>query len=123
MRLHRTSASGLLLALLALAMQLAFGAVIPRIAIASALAGATAICHADETPDEAPPTPHNPADCPICPLCVALSGPAFALTTHQALPTPRVVVVAPAVVLPPATAPPSTVELAARPRGPPTILT
>jgi hypothetical protein len=123
MRLHRTSAPGLLLALLALAMQLAFGAVVPKIAVASALAGAIAICHADETSDEAPPTPHNPADCPICPLCMALSGPVLALTTHQALPTPRVVVVAPAVILPPATAPPSTVVLAARPRGPPAILT
>jgi len=122
MRLHRTSASGLLLALLALAMQLAFGAVVPRIEIASTLAGATAICHADETSDQAPPAPHHPADCPICPLCVSLSGPAFALTAHPALPTPRVVMVAPAVVLPPATAPPSTVVLAARPRGPPTIL-
>jgi hypothetical protein len=123
MRLHRTSASGLLLALLALAMQLAFGSVVPRLEIASALAGATTICHADETSGEAPPTPHNPADCPICPLCVSLSGPALALTTHPPLPTPHMVVVAPVVVLPPATAPPATVVLAARPRGPPIILT
>jgi hypothetical protein len=123
MRPHRTSASGLLLALLALTMQLAFGAVVPRFEVASALAGAMAICHADETSDQAPPAPHHPTDCPICPLCVSLSAAAFALSARAALPAPRVVVVARAAVLPPAIAPPAIVVFAARPRGPPAILT
>jgi hypothetical protein len=120
---HRISASGLLLALLALTMQLAFGAAVPRFEVAAALAGATTICHADETSDSAPPAPHHPADCPICPLCASLSAAAFALSVPAALPVPRVVAVARAAVLPPSTAPPAIVVLAARPRGPPAILT
>jgi hypothetical protein len=123
MKPHRTSASGLLLTLLALTMQLAFGAVLPRFEVASARAVVTTICHADETSDPAPPAPHHPPDCPICPFCASLSAPAFALSVCAAQPAPRVVVVARAVVLPPATARPTKVALAARPRGPPTILT
>jgi hypothetical protein len=119
---RRNSPLGLLFTLLALVAQLASGAIVPRMEAVAAIADATTICHAHETSDEAPPAPHNPPACPICPLCVSLSGAAFALTPHRTLPTPRVVVVAPAVVLPPATAPPTTVVLAARPRGPPTIL-
>jgi hypothetical protein len=119
---RRISASGLLLAMLALIARLASGAVVPRTEAVAAIAEATTICHAQETSGEAPPTPHNPPDCPICPLCLSLSGPGFVLTAHPALPAPRMVVVAPAVVLPSATAPPATVVLAARPRGPPIIL-
>ena len=120
---RRISPLGLLFTLLALLAQLASGAIVPRMEVVTALGDATTICHTDETSDRAPPVPHHPADCPICPLCVSLSAPAFALTAHPTLPTPRVIVVARSVVLPPATAPPAIVVLAARPRGPPTILT
>ena len=120
---RRPSRLGLMFTLLALVAQLASGAAVLRIQAAAALANVTVLCHADETSDQAPAVPHSPADCPICPLCVALSAPAFALMTRPELPLPRVFVVASAVVLPPPTAPPSTIVLAARPRGPPVSLT
>jgi hypothetical protein len=113
---HRNSPLGMLFALLALVGQLISGAAMVRTEPAATLANATTICHADDTSDETPPIQHHPSDCPICPLCVSLSAP-VALTARPPLPTPRVVMVAPA------TAPPSSiVVLAARPRGPPTVL-
>jgi hypothetical protein len=120
---RRPSHFGLMFTLLALIAQLASGAAVLRTQVAATLANVTVICHADETSDPAPTVPHNPAECPICPLCVSLSSPAVALMAHPALPTPRAVVVASVVVLPPPTAPPSTVVLAAQPRGPPISLT
>lgn len=119
---RRIPASGLLLALMALVAQLAFGAVVPRPEIVGAWNGAAAICHAADTSDEAPPVPHHPSDCLVCPLCISLAAPAFAPPTGSVLPAPRVVVIARAAILPPATAPPVAVRLAARPRGPPSIL-
>jgi hypothetical protein len=119
----RISASGLLLALLALVVQLAFGAIVPRIESAAALDGATTICHVDGNSHQEPPARHYPADCTVCPLCTTLNPSAFALPAGLASLPPPVLVVAEAVVLPPPTAPPSIVVLAARPRGPPIILT
>ena len=119
---RRTSASGLLFAVLALVAQLASGATVPRMADQAAIADATTICHAHETSDQAPAAPHNPADCPICPLCISLSGTAFAITADPVLPTPRSIEVAPTIILPPATAPPSIPVLAQKPRGPPAVL-
>jgi hypothetical protein len=120
---RRTSATGLFFALLALVMQLASGATVPRMEALAALAGAATICHAHETSDEAPRSPHAPADCLFCPLCVSLSAPALANSASPLLPAPPMVVVARAAVLPPSTAPPTVVVLAAQPRGPPHILT
>jgi hypothetical protein len=120
---RRVSTFGLLFTLLALVAKLASLTVVPRTDGVAALADASTICHVDETTDQAPTAPHHPADCPLCPLCVSVSAPAFALAADPVLPTPPVVAVAAAVVLPPATAPPVTVVLAARPRGPPNILT
>lgn len=120
---RRISAAGLLFALLALVVQVASGATVPRVAALAAIADATTFCHLHETSGQGPAKPHNPADCPICPLCVSLTAPAFAIMADPVLPMPRVIVVAPTVILPPATAPPATVVLAKRPRGPPAILT
>jgi hypothetical protein len=89
----------------------------------TALAGFTTICHAHETSDGAPPAPHSPTDCPICPLCVSLSAPVLAILAPLSVPAPPGIVVARAAVPPPATAPPTTVAFAARPRGPPAVLT
>jgi hypothetical protein len=114
---------GLLFTLLAILAQLASGTAVQRTETLASLANATTICHSDETSDQAPVAPRHPADCPICPLCVPLSAPGIALTVQVALPAPRVMVIARSVVLPPATAPPAIVVSAARPRGPPTILT
>jgi hypothetical protein len=119
----RISRLGLLFTLLALMAQLASGAAVPRTEAVATLTNAATICHADETSDQAPPAQHHPASCPICPLCVSLSAPALALAIHPALPTPSVIIAACSVVLPPATAPPAIDVLAARPRGPPAILT
>jgi hypothetical protein len=120
---HRcTSGSGLFFALLALVAQLVSGAAMPRMEALAVIAGATTICHAHETSDEAPASPHSPSDCLFCPLCVSLSAPALATMALPQLPRPLMVVVARAAILPPSTAPPITVVLAARPRGPPNFL-
>jgi hypothetical protein len=125
---RRTSASGLLFALLALVAQLVSGATIPHLTSLgmtelAVIADATTICHAHESSDQAPAPPHNPEDCQVCPLCASLSGGAFAIAADPVLPTPRIILVAPTVILPPATAPPAVLVLAAQPRGPPAILT
>src|SRR5579864_2942070 len=120
---RRILGPGLLFTLLALMAQLASGAVVQRTEAIASLANAVTLCHSDNPSGEAPSAPHHPADCPICPLCVPLSAPTLALTVQPVLPVPRLVVVARSVVLPPATAPPAIVVSAARPRGPPAILT
>jgi hypothetical protein len=125
---RRTSASGLFFALLALVTQLAFGATVPnveatQISALVAVANATTICHAHEPSDQTPSAPHNPADCAICPLCGSLSVPALAIAFGPVLPRPRITVAAPAVILPPATAPPAIRVQAHKPRAPPAFLT
>ena len=102
--------------------QLVFGAGVPRPGIVEAWGSAAAICHAADTSDDTPPVPHHPPDCLVCRLCISLAAPAFALPTGSVLPAPHVVAIPRAAILPPATAPPVAVTLAARPRGPPGIL-
>ena len=64
MRFPSISPPGLVLALLALVVQLAFGAIVPRPEIALALADAGAICHAD-TPSDSAPTADSITTCRI----------------------------------------------------------
>ena len=123
MRPRDISAFGRFLALLALTGQLVLGAAITRFDPLAALTDLTTICHGHETSDKAPPAPHSPAGCLICPFCVSLSAPALAILTPLPELTPPGIGVARGAVTPPATAPPAIIVIAARPRGPPAILT
>ncbi len=118
----RIPAPGLLLALLALVAQLAFGAVVPQPEVGRVLAGIGIICHAPAPADSAPkaPAPHRP-DCVFCPLCVSLAAPGIVLPAGATpLPPLQVVAFTPP-GLPPATAPPIRQTMAAQPRGPPAL--
>jgi hypothetical protein len=111
---------GLIAALSALAVQLAFGATVPNRRPAVILAAAGVICHAGQTragDHRGDPPAHR--DCAICPLCVAMSVHVAAPAMPPALAEP-----APAGLWRPAPIPepaPVVVRLAfaAQPRGPP----
>jgi hypothetical protein len=109
---------GLVFAMLALAVQLAFGGSVPR--TAPVLPDIAAICHAG---DDIPSTPSEPAhqspDCVFCFLCSPSGAPTSSLAAQPVFPAPRLVLIGPASVLPPATAPPVPILQAAQPRGPP----
>jgi len=110
-------ASGLFLALLALVVQLTLAAAVPATTIA--LADVTTLCHHDGNPS-APKAPvHQIPDCQLCIVCHGATGPTGLLTAAPMLPLPMTILIARAVVLPPATAPPLRFVTAARPRGPP----
>lgn len=112
---HR--ASGLFLALLAIMAQLTVAAAVPLSTVS--LADVTVLCQHDGGTD-APASPaHQSPECLLCFFCHNATGPAGLAVAAPELPAPAAVQVARAVVLPPATAPPPRVVLAARPRGPP----
>jgi hypothetical protein len=113
-------ACGLFLALLAIGAQLTLATAMPASAVS--LADVTVLCQHDGNPD-APRTPPHPAqDCLLCFFCHAAFGPAGLVASPPLLPVPSSIWVARAVVLPPATAPPLRIVLAARPRGPPAFI-
>jgi hypothetical protein len=118
---RRIPASGVLLTLLALVVQLAFGAVVPRPEVALALSEAEIICHAPVLSDSAPtPSHHHMPDCQFCPLCVSLTTPGIVLPgAAPDPPVPHVALVHRPGLPPPATAPPVAAVLSAQPRGPP----
>jgi hypothetical protein len=121
---RRISGSGLFFALLALVVQLAFGAVVPRPEIALVLTDAGVICHSPAPSDgTTPPAHHHPMpDCQFCPLCVSLATPGIVLPgAGPKLPPPQVVAFHRPGLPPPATAPPVPALLSARPRGPPVL--
>ena len=111
---------GLLLALIALAVQLATASIVLPIAAPADTVDrlvAASICHPGKAPDHRPP----PA-CTICPLCQAiahsgmlLAPPAFALAAPVAAGWR-------AALPPPARAPPGRVLVSAYPRGPPRLI-
>ena len=111
---------GLFLALFALMTQIALGASVPQ--VQPALAGFGAICHAGGNDGPAPTAPaqHAP-DCMACLRCAAIGVPLTALADAPDVPLPSLVFIAPAVVLPPATAPPARKAQQAQPRGPPVL--
>lgn len=82
------------------------------------LAASSVICRAGGAPvhDQAPA--HHPADCALCPACLAAALPAL-LPAPEAVPVR--VPLAQEALLPPARAGPAEVgrRLAAQPRGPP----
>jgi hypothetical protein len=120
---RRIPASGLFLALLALVVQLAFGAVVPRPEVAEVLDNAGIICHAATPDGTAPPAHHHHTpDCQFCPLCMSLAAPGLVLpgaSPHP--PPPQVAAFRRPGLAPPATAPPPVAVLAAQPRGPPAL--
>jgi hypothetical protein len=117
MMVRRAHSLGLLLALLALLMQIGVSAPLPQ-SDAEAVLAAASFCHPDDG-SGAPARPHTP-DCALCPLCLTVASMPFALpASGPRLPLPRVVALprsdAPIRTSPP----PSTARLAARPRAPP----
>ena len=113
-------ASGLFLALLALVAQLTMAAAVPASALS--LADVAVLCQHDGNPSGPPVPAHQAPDCLLCFFCHSASGPLGLLAAPPILPTPTTTKVARSVVLPPATAPPLRVVLAARPRGPPILV-
>jgi hypothetical protein len=120
----RRAISGWFLVLLALASLLAAGATVPQAVVQAAepLAGFAIICHSDSGLPQIPQPHHSAPDCQACVICAALATPAPMLGDGPFVPPP-VVALLPAVALPPpSTAPPVVVSLAARPRGPPSLV-
>ena len=108
---------GVVLALLAVMAQLTTAAAVPPSTLS--LADATVLCqHDGDTRAPAAPT-HPPADCLLCFICHSALSPVGMVTAAPVVPPPSVVWIERSVVLPPATAPPPRISLAARPRGPP----
>jgi hypothetical protein len=110
---------GFLAALLALAGQLAWAATVPDPALAQI--GLGVICHAS-APGKTPTGPsHRGPDCILCPLCAAIAMPVPTLARAPPLPPPRLLVLAPAVILSPATAPSVATTTTPQPRAPPVL--
>ena len=120
MTIRRFHLSGLFAVLLALVAQVGAGSVVPRIDPASGMA---ALC---QTRDGAPlhgnpsPAPVHPADCPVCPLCLALHAPPSMLASADTVLPPAIgwTVIRPELP-PPATAPPVPHRPPGQPRAPP----
>lgn len=114
----RPGSLGSLLALLALIMQVGFGAVLPR-SDADAVLAAAAICHADNGGGGEPAAPRMP-DCGLCPVCMTVASVAIALpATGPAIPAPRSGALTLLATDPAATPSVLPIRHAARPRAPP----
>jgi hypothetical protein len=113
-------ASGLFLALLALVAQLTLAAAVPAAAVS--LASVAVLCQHDGSPNTPPAPAHQSPDCLLCFFCHSAPGPLGLLIAAPILPTPTTSKIERSVMLPPATAPPVRVVLAARPRGPPILV-
>jgi hypothetical protein len=113
---RRFHLSGLFAVLLALMAQLGAGASVPRI---DPIAGVGILCHTDDNgaPSKAP---HNPIDCPLCPLCAAVHAPLANIVSVIVTPEPILVAVVLKTELPPpSTAPPAAYRPPSQPRAPP----
>jgi hypothetical protein len=121
----RLSLTGLLLAVVALTMQLAAASVVP---FASPILGvdrllAASICHADDAADHGgAPARHHAPDCAVCPLCQAISHAGALLVAPAAGFAVPMLLVARVFVLPLSHAPPGRAASAASARGPPATL-
>jgi hypothetical protein len=109
---------GLFAVLLALMAQLGAGASVPRI---DPISGVAALCHMDDETGGAPSqAPSHPADCPVCPLCIALHAPSVILASASTVPMPPDGwVVLRTELPPPSTAPPALHRPPSQPRAPP----
>jgi hypothetical protein len=113
-------ASGLFLALLALVAQLTMAAAVPASSVS--LADVAVLCQHDGNSTTPPVPMHHSPDCLLCFFCHGAPGSLGLLAVPPVLPKPIMAKVARSVVLPPATAPPIRLVLAARPRGPPILV-
>ena len=119
---RRVPLHGLLAVLLALMAQLGIGASVPRVDVFAQIVGAeAALCHAaDERGTNPSQPPNHPADCLVCPLCIAVHTAAATLICEGAVAMNRsVVVVLRPELPPPSTAPPIHHWLPSKPRAPP----
>jgi hypothetical protein len=116
---RRVSVLGFGLAWLALSVQLALAALVPRVLIAPAFADGVPLCHPATDPP-APAAPHHPNTCLVCPLCVSLTAVWALPASDPPIPAPQAVVfIARTALPPPATAPPPIRRLNPQPRAPP----
>jgi hypothetical protein len=119
-----TTLFGLPFVLLALAVQIAVGVIVPQpqmIELAQ-LSQTAPICHAGALQGgSSPSTPHRARDCILCPLCAVAAASGHALAGGEPpLPAPPLVVAATREGMPSrATALPVALPFAAQPRGPP----
>ncbi len=120
MMTRRLHIPGLFAVLFAMMAQLGLGASVPRI---DPISGSVAMCHTQEgvPTDRVPsPAPGHPADCPICPLCVALHAPPAMLASARAIAPPFIGwTVIRTELPPPAIAPPAPHRPPSQPRAPP----
>jgi hypothetical protein len=117
---------GLLLAVFALALQLAAASVVPWSGLPAAgvdrlIAGS--LCHTAAGDDGGTPAaPHHAPDCAVCPLCHAIAHAGALLAAPAVLLAAPALLVARAFRLPPPRAPPGGARFAASARGPPVPL-
>ncbi len=115
--------SGLLLALVALALQMAAIAIVPYASVAAGVDRlvAASICHSDSAAGDqgGAPAHHHMPDCAVCPLCQAIAHAGVALAAPWAgFAAPVLLAVRP-YAMPPPRAPPGRALTAASARGPP----
>ncbi len=113
------SLPGLILAVVALAIQLAAASVIPFTALSVAgveRLAAASICHSDQGGQ---PSPHHAPDCAVCPLCHAIAHAGALLAAPAVAVAAPLLLAARAFALPTSRAPPRATLSAASARGPP----
>jgi hypothetical protein len=116
--------SGLLLAVVALVMQIAAASVVPFASPAANLDRlvAASICHSDAGTQGGNPVRHHAPDCAVCPLCQAITHAGVLLAAPMAAFVGPVLLIARQFALPPSRAPPGRGTAAASARGPPARL-
>ncbi len=111
------------LAILALAGQMALGAVVPGAAAPQPDDGLTpftrVICHTGAAPFGGTPPQHGRSDCALCPLCFAASHAGAVLLPVSPHIGARAAIQINAYLAPPASAPPSRPAAIPYPTGPP----
>jgi hypothetical protein len=114
-----------LLALIALAMQMAAAGIVPFAAPVMGLERLVAgsICHSEAGGDRGQaPSHHRAPDCAVCPLCQAIAHAGVLLASPPAAFAAPLLVFGHAFALPPGRAPPRVIGSAASARGPPATI-
>jgi hypothetical protein len=111
---------GLFATLLALMVQVAMGATVPRPDPAAAVFSAETLCHT-ETPSDGSHHKPPPLDCLVCPFCVALHAAAVALPDAPVLRPPGSRTLRPALPVVAVSPPPPPAWRPVQQRAPPTV--